>query len=432
MDRGPKTAPGREWLAALGPSGAVTLDQAAGSPATIGAAVARMGAEPVCWTIEVGREIAARIIREIPAFGGGDAPFEVLRQGTEAAMVHALLMLADPTCGLPDAPEESLEGTREHVRRGIPLDLVLRGIRLGHSDITRSFLQACERGVEPGRRAEEMAAVSDELFRFVDGFADAMAREFLSEHDRWAASAAAARTQTVNAILAGDPTDTAQASRTLGYDLTRTHLGLAAWTDHPVPGSTLHLAATDVLRSRGASATLVVPLGTGRLWAWGAVTGPGGPAPALPADVRVAVGLPGAGVDGFRRTHEEARRAERLRTLGGDVRAGTSDYGDVAVAALLSADLTGAREFVRRELGALAEPSAEDVRTTLLHYLEAERAVATVAAELHIARGTVTYRVRRAEQILGRDVGERRLELHVALLLAREIGLQTGSAHPAG
>jgi hypothetical protein len=418
MSRPPTTAPGREWLAALAPAGAVTLEQAAGSPATIGDAVARIGERPVCWAVEIGREIAARIIREIPAFGGGDAPFEVLRQGTEAAMVRALLLLADPACGLTAEIEESLEGTREHVRRGIPLDLVLRGIRLGHADITRSFLQACERA----GRVEEMAAVSEELFEFVDGFADSMAREFLSEYDRWTTSAAAARAQTVTAVLAGESLDVAAASRVLGYDLTRAHLGLTAWTDHPLSGSALQLAATDLLRSRGATATLVVPLGTGRLWAWGTVAGPGGPAPTLPDDVRVAFGLPGSGVAGFRRTHEEAVRAQRLRTLGGDVRPGCSDYGDVAVAALLAGDLTGAREFVHRELGALVEPTAEDLRATLLAYLEAERSVASVSAGLHIARGTVTYRVRRAEQILGRDVGMRRLALHTALLLAAELG----------
>jgi hypothetical protein len=428
MSRRPRTAPGREWLAALGPVGEVTLDEAAGSPATIGDAVARIGERPVCWAIEIGREIATRIIRDIPAFGGGDAPFEVLRQGTEAAMVRALLLLADPRCGLTAEIEESLEGTREHVRRGIPLDLVLRGIRLGHSDITRSFLQACERGVEPARRVEEMAAVSDELFDFVDGFADSMAREFLSEYDRWTTSAAATRAETVNAVLAGEAVDPAAASRILAYDLTRVHLGLTAWTDHPVSGSALHLAATDLLRARGATATLVVPLGAGRLWAWGSVAGPGGPVPTLPDDVRVAFGLPGAGVAGFRRTHEEARRVERLRTLGGP---GSGDYADVAVAALIAGDLIGARDFVRRELGALVEPTAEDLRATLLAYLEAERSVATVSAGLHIARGTVTYRVRRAEQILGRDVGERRFALHTALLLAAELGpavLEHGSS----
>ncbi|GAA1845772.1 helix-turn-helix domain-containing protein [Pseudonocardia ailaonensis] len=417
-----RTAPGREWLAGLEPAGPVTVDQAAGTAANTGDAVARIGAGPVCWAIEVGREMALQIIAEIPAFGGGEAPFEVLRQGTEASIVRALLLLADPGSGLPSSAEESLAGVREFVQRGISLGGLLRGIRLGHEGMARAFLAACEERVDRARLPEEMAATTNELFRYVDGFADSMTQEYLAEYDRWATSAAAARAQTVRALLAGDAVDAAEASRVLGYDLGRTHLGLTAWTERPGADSALQLAAAELLRARGATATLVVPVGSGLVWAWGVVAGSPGPAAHPRDDVRAAFGLPGAGVAGFRRTHGEAGRAERLRRLAGDVRAGSSDYADVAVAALLAADLTGARDFVRRELGALVEPSAEDLRTTLLQYLEAERSVAAVAAALHIARGTVTYRVRRAEQILGRDVGERRLALHTALLLADELG----------
>ena len=61
-------------------------------------------------------------------------------------------------------------------------------------------------------------------------------------------------------------------------------------------------------------------------------------------------------------------------------------------------------------------------RETLRHYLEAERSITTVAVELHVARGTVAYRVRKAEEVLGREVGERRFELHAALLLAQCLG----------
>ncbi|ALL79594.1 hypothetical protein AD006_30790 (plasmid) [Pseudonocardia sp. EC080610-09] len=425
-----RTVPGREWLLGLTPSRAdVAVGDAAGTPGSVGDAVSRVGAAPVSWAIAIGHDMAARIIREIPAFGGGDAPFEMLRRGTESSVLRALLLLAQPDAGLATITGESLEGIREFVQRGISLDGVLRGIRLGHADMARGFLRACEARVDPARLPDEMQAITDELFAFVDGFSDAMTREYLAEYDRWTTSAAATRAETVRAVLDGgaDGPDPVTASRTLDYDLSRTHLGAVVWARSVRPDAGLHRAATEALQARGATTTLIVPVGSGQLWAWGTVRPgqPDMPAPVTPGDgIRVAFGTPAPGPDGFRRTHREALRAERLRRIGGDAHDGTTEYDDVAVPALLAGDLTAAGEFVRRELGGLAAPGAQmaDLRTTLLHYLAAERSLVTVAGELHVARGTVAYRVKRAEQILDRPAGDRRLDLHVALLLADELG----------
>jgi DNA-binding PucR family transcriptional regulator len=96
----------------------------------------------------------------------------------------------------------------------------------------------------------------------------------------------------------------------------------------------------------------------------------------------------------------------------------------VAVVALLAGDLDAAGEFVRRQLGGLADRSAPmaALRTTLHHYLDAERSLVDVAGRLHVARGTVTYRVRRAQEVLGHDVDDHRFELRTALVLAEELG----------
>ncbi|MEJ2871237.1 helix-turn-helix domain-containing protein [Actinomycetospora sp. OC33-EN08] len=422
---------GREWLLALAPRDPrdprATLDHAAVTAASRGDAVARVGPAAVCWAVGIGEEMAERIVAEIPALGSGTAPFEKLRSGTEASVLRALLVLAQPDAGLSPIPPESLDGVQEFVRRGVSLDGVLRGIRLGHAHMTRSFLRDCEDLVAPDRVAAEMASVTDELFVYIDGFAGAMTREYLTEYDRWTTSAAATRAQTVRAILAGEEVDPVAAGRVLDYDLARRHLGLTMWTGSAAADVGLQRAAADLLRARGARSALVVPVGAGQLWAWGSL--PPGPFPTtgpVPPGLRVAFGSAGAGVDGFRRTHAEAQRVERLRRVassGADVD-GATDYDDVAVAALLAGDVGAARDFVRRELGELAGAGeqAADLRTTLLHYLVAERSLITVAGELHIARGTVAYRVKRAEQLLGRSAGERRLELHTALVLARELG----------
>jgi sugar diacid utilization regulator len=53
----------------------------------------------------------------------------------------------------------------------------------------------------------------------------------------------------------------------------------------------------------------------------------------------------------------------------------------------------------------------------LSHRQDAERSVAAVARTLHIAKNTVLYRVRKAERLRGRPLGEDRLRLHAALHL---------------
>jgi hypothetical protein len=377
----------------------------------------------VCWAIEVGRAMATTIIGEIPEFGGGDGPFETLRMGTESSTLRALVLLARPDSGLPAITEEALAGERDFVRRNIPLDKVLRGIRFGHAGMARAFLDGCEARVEARRLPTEMQAVSDELFAIVDAFADAMVSTYLVERDQWITSAAAARAETVQAVLSGEPLDQRAAARALDYPFDRCHLGLSLWTETSTGGdvSALQRAAVELLQRRGATATLVVPVGSTQLWAWGAV--PDRPAALVAPDgpVRVAAGLPAAGLTGFRSTHRQALDAERVGKLGGRR---VVDYADIAAVALLSADLPAAAELVRRELGALAARTdqAETLRRTLLHYLDAERSLVAVAGELHVARGTVAYRVKRAEELLGRDVGERRFELHAALLLAGTLG----------
>ncbi|WP_405877000.1 helix-turn-helix domain-containing protein [Streptomyces sp. NBC_01136] len=106
------------------------------------------------------------------------------------------------------------------------------------------------------------------------------------------------------------------------------------------------------------------------------------------------------------------------------IRMHATAYADVAAIALLATDLDAAGDFVRRELGELAARSAsmEALRTTLYHYIGAERSLLDVARRLHVARGTVTYRVRRAQEVLGHGLDDRRFALHTALALAEELG----------
>ncbi|QIY76405.1 helix-turn-helix domain-containing protein [Streptomyces sp. RLB1-33] len=429
--------PRRAWVARLGPQGEVDVDRAACPRAIVEDAVARVGADPVRWAIELSSVVVRRIVDEVPAVGGYPAAVEMLRRGNETVILRALFTLVEDSATAWPAGEATLEGIREWVHQGVPLERVFEAIRVGHAAVTEAFLRACAELVDPEVAVDEVTAVSRELFSYINGLSDTMIRTYLVEHEAWSTSAAAARADIVRSLLSDAATvDVSKASRLLGYDLRRTHEAVVVWSDAPNGNSTLQAVAIEVLRARGATMTLAVPVASGRLWAWGTVPPDGTRqtgswetiAEALSRQrVHAAFGTPGGGVAGFRRSHREAERAERverLRCEAGRVPRHATAYADIAVIALLATDLDAAGDFVRRELGGLSARSApiEALRTTLYHYIGAERSLVDVARRLHVARGTVTYRVKRAQAVLGHDLDDRRFALHTALALAEELG----------
>jgi flavoprotein hydroxylase len=137
----------------------------------------------------------------------------------------------------------------------------------------------------------------------------------------------------------------------------------------------------------------------------------------------VAIGPPAPGVPGMRRSHLSALQAERIAHLG---RSGEWlwDHREVHLAALATADPEHAHWFVQDVLGPLASDGdrVRELRESLRTYLAAERSLRTAAELLHVARNTVTYRVRRAEELLpAATTAGNPLELRLALELARHL-----------
>jgi DNA-binding CsgD family transcriptional regulator len=136
----------------------------------------------------------------------------------------------------------------------------------------------------------------------------------------------------------------------------------------------------------------------------------------------VGMGEAGEGLDGFRRTRQQAADALRVATLSGA--AGVTRYQDVALLAVLCADETRARDLARMELGPLAgaDEVAVRLRDTVRAYLAAGESQVATAQRLFIHEKTVKYRLTQAEELLGRKIGERRSELAAALMVHRAFG----------
>lgn len=419
----------RPWLTKLEPTGSQPLSEASLLPDRAGALAALLGPGPAGWAVELGATMADRIISAIPELAADAVAVEV-RRGCEAVALGALAALVGDTDEPFGAMPEVLTGPAEVVARGIGIEHMLRSIHLAHATATEVLLDAAARVIPASQRFGEMRHISELLFGVVEVVNERMSSEYARAHEAWLTSSTALRMETVENILSGNDIPLARASRALGYDLSRWHLAVIVWTGGRTPADPTQLqrAADAVLGAAGCASTLVLPVGAQRVWAWGSRTAhPPMPSDAgsvaVPPDVRVATGVAGVGVDGFRRTHQQAGHAARVAALS------TADdpllrYADLDLVAMLSSDMSAAGEFVARELGALAGPGASVamMRHTLKCYLDRDRSLARTAAHLHVARNTVAYRVQRAEQLRGRPATDRRLQLHAALTLAEDLG----------
>ena len=141
---------------------------------------------------------------------------------------------------------------------------------------------------------------------------------------------------------------------------------------------------------------------------------------------RIAVGNPLPGVEGFRRSHQQAQDARAVAIASGSNAhrfTAASDPG-LSTAALLGGDLGAARVWVAEVLGPLACGTENDerLRETLRVFLRAGSSFKAAAEELHLHSNSVKYRVHRAIERRGRPITDGRLDVEVALLLCHWYG----------
>ena len=215
----------------------------------------------------------------------------------------------------------------------------------------------------------------------------------------------AQRYDLVKQVLDGNVIEPRELSAGLGgYAVTGSHVAVilvAAGAD-----SIAHLEATAVrLAERlGAQRPLLVQPGGRELWCWVAGVDPARlvvlPGAEILPGIRVTVGGPHAGVDGFVAAYEDARRAQRLALAPRAPR--VLLYDDVAPVALLAVD-PAAEAYVRRTLGKLAsdQPAVVRLRETVAVYIDSCGSVAAVAERFDLHKNTVRYRLEQAAKLVG-------------------------------
>jgi DNA-binding PucR family transcriptional regulator len=143
--------------------------------------------------------------------------------------------------------------------------------------------------------------------------------------------------------------------------------------------------------------------------------------------LRVAVGAPGYGLDGFRQTRVQAERTQDLALAARAGGRGTT-FADVGAIALICADIDAARSWVWGTLADLAvdDESHARLRNTLQVFLRAGTYTAT-AEQLALHKNSVQYRIRKAEDALGGRIEDRSADLELACEPANSSGRRYSS-----
>jgi DNA-binding PucR family transcriptional regulator len=380
---------------------------------------------------DVVAEMDRAVVELVPAFGADAAIAAEVDASNRANLMRFMVVASRAEEPPPDVPPEALDIARTLARRGIELGAIFQAYRAGQQVAWQRWLEAAAEVIEPGPMfAAAIEESSELLFRYVDDVLSRVVAEAQHEREEILGGAHAQRAVTARLLLEDAPIDTETAGKRLGYDLSRPHTALVLWAEPPgVPQGALESAALLLSRSVGARRPFIMAAGSSTLWAW--IAGEHEPsrtelrealADAAP-EIRVAVGPTEAGVRGFRRSHEAALVVQRLVT-GQQTSEQVATYAELEVIALTAGDEQRAAEFVAATLGPLAadESNAARLRETLRVYLDVADNAPRAAARLHTHRNTVLQRVARATELLGRDVGERRLALALALELAHRLG----------
>ena len=382
---------------------------------------------------EVSQDVCKLILREIPELDA-DPPVVALLASSVDSNVSTCLQILQHRIDLAGvrAPASATEYARRLAQRGTPLTALLRTYRLGHTRFSDWLLrELAEQTDDP----ETITATVQSTARLVAGYIDQVSEEMVAaysaERENWLRNCSAARAGRVRDLLSGQRVDVSATEATLGYRLRQHHVGVVCWTDAEAVSvdniTRLERAVNRIAARTAAGADPVfLPRDESSAWAWLplGIRDRFDPA-ACDADpgIHVAFGDVDTGIAGFRLTHQQALAAQAVALAGGSPPMVVT-YGEVAPVAMMLAAGPLLRAWVLSTLGQLATDDAHHalLRETLLVFLNAGGSYKTTAERLVLHKNTVQYRIRKAEESLGRPVADHRHDVELALRASHWLG----------
>jgi PucR C-terminal helix-turn-helix domain/GGDEF-like domain len=399
---------------------------------------AEVGGALVPRTAEMSADIYRLIVDEIPQLHGDRRVLKLL-EASVSENVTAMLHIIQHGIGLENvhAPTAAAEYARRLAQRGMPVAALLRAYRIGST----RFLDWCLQ--ELARRTDDASVVSAAGIRiagvtaaYIDKVSEEVLIAYEAEKENWLRNLSVARAARVRMLLSGEQVDTDSAETVLGYRLRQHHVGAVAWitraADSGALGRLEQAIVEAAVQAQCAGRPIFIPQDESSAWAWFPLgTGRTFPAQAATtgiaggsAGLRFAFGAPAPGVAGFRRTHQQALSTHTVALAAGSSGQLVTSFDEVAPLALMAGSIDLLRAWVIQTLGALAGDDGNNARLrgTLSVFLQENGSYKATAERLTLHKNTVQYRIRKAEESLGRPVGEDHLHLELALLASHWLG----------
>jgi DNA-binding PucR family transcriptional regulator len=381
------------------------------------------------------------LVTEIAELRGDAQLLQLLRDSIDGNVATVFSAIRH---GIPiekvELPTAAVEHARRLAQRGTTVNALVRAYRLGHKALLDAVL--VEIGVsslDPQLSLAVFRQISEVTFGYIDWITQQVVITYQVERDRWMENRNSLRAMRVRELLDGADLDIDEVATAIRYPLRRTPLAIVAWRDEDDGGDDLASMErfVDQLADSAGARESPLYISVDRLtgWAWIPVQAEAAPtavtrmracAEARPDAPWIAAGNPLPGVEGFRRSHEQAQEAHAVAIAAGSNAqqvTASSDPG-LSAAALLNSNLGAARVWVAEVLGPLAccTENDERLRETLGVFLRAGGSFKAAAEELHLHTNSIKYRVQRAIERRGRPISDGRLDIEIALLLCHWYG----------
>lgn len=391
---------------------------------------------------EISRTMSRLLAREIAHLDEDQQLVELLDASVDANVKTLLHVLMND---IPIAHLEPTTAAAEYAlrlaQRDVPAHSLVRAYHMGQNQ----FIEACFAEVQrlecpPDLKLRVLHHISGVLYRYVDWISLYLLDMYEKEKAHWISARGNLRSSLIHKIVAGQPVATSDFEHATGYRLNQFHVGAVIWSTEtaPEPDEPRHLERFAQRLAADCSCSgppIVTAIDRSTAWAWFPF-GHRPPAPdmesvreataRLAKRCRIALGRPARGIEGFRRTHEQAQSAKAVALACVGRAPAAVSFGDqgVAIVSLLAKDMDSTRQWVRDVLGPLAhnDDNAAELRRTLHAFFSTGENYGKTAELLNVHRNTVKYRVSKVFDTPGITPESDRMDIALALQICHFLG----------
>ncbi len=352
--------------------------------------------------------------------GGDPILAAAIRRGIWSTLLHwAAANISRPGEPVAANTGELSDIARGIARRGLRSPTSVDAYRLGQNMAWQFWMQiAFELTSDPAELRELLEVSALSMTSFIDATVTEVYRHLQIERDELASEVHAERRQIIAQILSGKAIHRHAAAQ-LGYHLGQQHTAAIVWGDEAnIDPIDLDRAIEALWPTPDVRPILSVRIGPATRWVW--LPGVGSlDVPTISAavgklpGVRIALGIPATGVEGFRRSHLDAVATQRMMM---NRRSSTqvASFADIELVALVTSDASQADRFIKHTLGDFAAADRE-LQEAVLVYVHEQCNGSRAAERLFTHRNTLLRRISQAEELLPRPLAESSVSVAVAL-----------------